>query len=268
MIGTLDDLHVMFDDEDGMTPFDEGVESLKQSLDIVEVQTCCRLVEDKQGGLLLLLTDEVGEFHTLVLTAGEGRGVLPQLDVSEPHFFQCLQSPDDGLGHLSCLLISLFPCLLEEVNGLRDGHVQHVVDVLPVKHHIEDVSLETVPVTSFTLQHEVGHELHLYRDHTGTLTLLAAAAFGVEREILGRESHLLRQRLLCIEVADGIIGLHIGGGVRTGRLADGVLVYELHMLHGVDVSTDAEVFARQVADFAEMTLEGGVEDAFDEARLA
>ena len=37
MVGTLDDLHVMLNDEDGVTTFDEGVEGLQQPLDIVEV---------------------------------------------------------------------------------------------------------------------------------------------------------------------------------------------------------------------------------------
>ena len=57
--------------------------------------------------------------------------------------------------------------------------------------HVEDVFLETMAVTGFTLQDEVGHELHLYRDDTGSLTLLTTTTLGVEREILWREAHLL-----------------------------------------------------------------------------
>ena len=91
-------------------------------------------------------------------------------------------------------------------------------------------------VAGLTLEHEVGHKLHLNRDHTGTFTLLAATALGVEREILRCEAHLLRQRLCCIEVTDGVVGLDVGGGIGTGGLANGVLVDELDMFDGVDIA--------------------------------
>ena len=58
--------------------------------------------------------------------------------------------------------------------------------------------LETVPVTGLTLEHEVGHELHLDGDDACALTLLTAATLGVEGEILRRESHLLGQGLFGI----------------------------------------------------------------------
>ena len=68
MVGTLDDLHVVLDDQDGMATFDESVERLQQTVDIMEVQTRGRLVEDEERGFLLLLSDEVGQFDALVLT--------------------------------------------------------------------------------------------------------------------------------------------------------------------------------------------------------
>ena len=117
MVGTLDDLHVMLDDEDGVAPFDEGIEGLEQPLDVMEVQTRRRLVEDEQRGLLLLLSDEIGEFHALVLTTGERGGVLAEFDIAESHLFESFQTLHDRLAHLSCLLVSLSPCLLKEVNG-------------------------------------------------------------------------------------------------------------------------------------------------------
>ena len=41
---------------------------MKQSLDIMEVQTSGRLVEDEEGRFLIFLTDEEGKFDTLVLS--------------------------------------------------------------------------------------------------------------------------------------------------------------------------------------------------------
>ena len=83
----------------------------------MEVETGRRFVEDEECRLLLLLSDEVGEFHTLVLTAGEGGGVLAEFDIAEPHLVKGFQSLDDRLAHLSGLLVSFSSCLLKEVNG-------------------------------------------------------------------------------------------------------------------------------------------------------
>ena len=47
MVGTFDDLHVMLDDKDGMPPFDECVEGMEQSLDVMEVKSCGGLVKYK-----------------------------------------------------------------------------------------------------------------------------------------------------------------------------------------------------------------------------
>ena len=60
MVGALDDFHVMLNDEDGMAALYQGIEGAEQALDIVEVQTRRGLVEDEEGGLLSLLTNEIG----------------------------------------------------------------------------------------------------------------------------------------------------------------------------------------------------------------
>ena len=61
MVSTLNNLHVMFDDQNGMSAFNEGIECLEQSLDVMEVETRSWFVEDKECGFLFLLSDEVGE---------------------------------------------------------------------------------------------------------------------------------------------------------------------------------------------------------------
>ena len=45
-------------------------------------------------------------------------------------------------------------------------------------------------MTSFALQNEVGHELHLYGYHASTFAFLASAAIGIERKELWGEPHL------------------------------------------------------------------------------
>ena len=68
MVSTFNDLHVMLDDYDGVSAFYQRVESVQQAADIVKVQSRGRLVKDEEGRLLSFLSDEIGQFHTLVLT--------------------------------------------------------------------------------------------------------------------------------------------------------------------------------------------------------
>ena len=97
----------------------------------------------------------------------------------------------------------------EELHGLVDGHLQDVVDALPLEFHLQCVRLEALAVARFAFQYQVGHELHFYRYRTFALTFLATAAFGVEREVAGGEAQLLGQRLVGKELADFIVSLHI-----------------------------------------------------------
>ena len=182
MVGALDDFHVVLNNQNGVASGYQGVEGIEQSLYVVEMQTCCRFVEDKQGGLLLLLSDEIGQFDALVLATGECRRALSHLDISQSDVLQGLQSAHNGF-----LLV-----FREELDSLADGHVQDVVNVLALELYIQNVVLEPLAVTSLALQHKVGHELHLNGYHARALTLVAASSVGIKREILAGESHLLR----------------------------------------------------------------------------
>ena len=214
------------------------------------MKACGGLVENEEGGVLAFQSDEIGQLHTLVLTTRECRRTLSHLDVAQSHVFKWLQLVDN-------LLLSAFA---KELDGFRDGHIQHVVDVLAVVFHVEDVALETLPVAGLALQFQVGHELHLHRDHACALAFLASSSVGVEREVLGRESHLLRECLLGKKLADGIVGFHVGGRVRARALSDGVLVYKLHMFHLLPVAFQCDVFTRSVGHFVQMAFQGRVED--------
>ena len=71
VVGTFDDIHVMLDDEDGVASFNECIEGIEESFDVVEMQTSGRLIEDEEGRLLFLLADEISQLDTLVLTTRE-----------------------------------------------------------------------------------------------------------------------------------------------------------------------------------------------------
>ena len=68
----LDDLHIMFNDNDARSIGNQRVERLQQFVHIVEMQPRGRLVEDEQGGAFHLSFDkEIGQLHALCLAARE-----------------------------------------------------------------------------------------------------------------------------------------------------------------------------------------------------
>ena len=97
-----------------------------------------------------------------------------------------------------------------EAHGLTKVFVR---SVLSCEANVQNVLLETLTVTRVAYKDEVGQELHLDGYFARALTLFASSAIGIEREILRREAHLLGQWLLGEELADGIVGPHIGGRV-------------------------------------------------------
>ncbi len=61
----------MLNDDDGMAARHQCVKGGEQALDVMKMETGGRFVKDKQGGVLSLLTDEICQFHPLILTTGE-----------------------------------------------------------------------------------------------------------------------------------------------------------------------------------------------------
>ena len=183
---------------------------------------------------------------------------MSQLDVSQSYGIKRPQL----VGNL------LFAILLKELDGFTYSHVQNVVDVLVVESHVEYFLLEASAVAGVTFQHEICHELHLYRYHSSTLALLTASALGVEREVLCRISLLLCQGLACEELAYGVISLDVSGRIGTCALAYRVLVDKFHVLHHLPVALERRVFARSVSSLVEVALQGRIQNALDERRLA
>lgn len=78
----------------------------------------------------------------------------------------------------------------------------------------------------------------------------------------------MREGLVGIEFADGIVGLDVGGGVGACALAYGILIDKLHMLDRLDVASERTVFTWSITHLTDMTFEGGIENTLDKTRLA
>ena len=52
MVGTFDDIHIVFDNNNGMSPVYQLIEWFEQRIDIMEVQSGSRLVKYEYGRIL------------------------------------------------------------------------------------------------------------------------------------------------------------------------------------------------------------------------
>lgn len=82
-VGAFDDVHVMFHDDDRVSPLDQRVECRQQLVDVVEMKSRRRFVEDEHhAALRAVLGQERRQLYALALAARQGRRGLAQLDVA------------------------------------------------------------------------------------------------------------------------------------------------------------------------------------------
>lgn len=94
-IGTFNHIHVVLDDNKRIASRNEPLQGVEKSVDIVEVQSGGRLVEDEKRAAGALLGEVVGEFDALVLATRESGRRLPEFDISETDILQRLETLDN-----------------------------------------------------------------------------------------------------------------------------------------------------------------------------
>ena len=83
-VGAFDDFHVVFDDDEGVAVFDEGVEGGHEFADVVEMESGGGLVENEEGvGGEVAFAEEAGEFDALGFSSTEGAAALAESNISE-----------------------------------------------------------------------------------------------------------------------------------------------------------------------------------------
>ena len=90
MVGALDDVQVVLDDEHGVAGIHQALEHLQQLAHVLEMQARGGLVQDVEGLAALALLQLAGQLHALGLAARERRGGLAQADIAEAHVEQRL----------------------------------------------------------------------------------------------------------------------------------------------------------------------------------
>ena len=91
IVSTLNDVEIVFDDDDRVTRIDKLVQDLDQAVDIRDVQAGGRLIEDIDSLPGVAAGQFIGQLDALRFAAGQRRGGLAQLDITEADFLQSLQ---------------------------------------------------------------------------------------------------------------------------------------------------------------------------------
>ena len=255
VVGHLDDVEVVLDDDDRVALVDQALEHAHQDADVLEVEPRGGLVEDVEGVARVALGELGGELHALALAAREGRGGLAQLDVAEADLLQHLYLVEDG-GHV-----------LKELYGAIDGHVEHIGDGLASVAHLEGLVIVPLATAYLAGDEHVGQEVHLHILVPVAKACLAATATDVEGEAAGLVAAYLGFGEGDEEVADIAEHARIGGGVGAWRAPQRGLVYGDDLVDMLE-PLDALVGQRLAQRAVEVPGEDGLQGVVDERRLA
>ena len=192
----------------------------------------------------------LGELDALGFAAGEGGGLLADVDVAEADLFERVE------------LVAHHRHGGEEIDAFFDGHVEHIGDGLALEGDIERFAVVALAVADVAGDVDIGQEVHLDLDDAIALAGFAAAALDVEREAAGLVAARLGFRQAGEPVADRREGAGVGGGVGARGAADRRLV-DVDDLVDEFEALDAVMLGRMLAR-AHDAARGGGEQGFDE----
>ena len=169
-----------------------------------------------------------GQLHALRLAARKRRRRLPQPQITEPDLIQHRQ------------LFQQLGLPGKEAQRLLHRHLQHVVNVLALVLHVENLCLVARAVAVLAGQLHVGQELHLHRHRAVALAGVAAPARHVERKMPRREREPLGLGLRGKQLAHQIESLDVGDGIRARRATDRRLIHQHHVVQPLHAAQRSE----------------------------
>ena len=209
VVGKLDDIEVVLDDDDGIAAIDEFLQHIHQDADVLEMQTRGGLVEDIERLSRIALGEFGGEFYTLALTAREGGGGLSEFDIAKSHILNGLDLTED-VGHV-----------LEELYGLVDGHVEYIGYRFAFIAYLQGLTVVTLAVTGLARHLDIGQEVHLDGFVAIAATGLTAASLHIEGEAAWLVASDLGFRQIDEQRTDVGEDACVGGWIRARCASDG-----------------------------------------------
>ena len=156
---------------------------------------------------------------------------------------------------------------IEQFEGLRYAHVQHVCDGLAFVLDLQGFIVETLSLALIAHDVHIREEVHGDLDETVALACLAPAALDVEAEPAGLVPPQLGVGQHGEDLADEREDAGVGGRVRPGRPSDGALVHIDYPVDELDPGNGFHVVGH-CTGAGKRLGEIGIECIDDEARLA
>jgi hypothetical protein len=207
-------MQIVFDDDDRMADFDEGVDAVDEFYDVGRVEAGGGFIEEEEGAAGAFDGELFGEFEALGFAAAEGVRGLAEAEVVEADVEQAFEA---GLEFLLAA---------EETERFERGEVEDFGDVAAAVFHVEHFASIAATGALGATHEDVGHELHIDLQIASPLARLAPAACDVEAEVAGSVAAHLGVGLIREERADRIESLDIRDWIRSRRTTDGGLIDE------------------------------------------
>src|SRR6267142_2191647 len=167
-VGRFHDVEIVLDDDDRISLVHQSMQHFQQQPHVLEVQARRGLVEDIQSASRVALGELRRKLDALRLPARERRRRLSEMDVSQTYVVEQLEfRPDTRL-------------MLEKVERVGDGQIEHVGDRLSFIAHLERLAVVAPPLADFARNVDVGEEMHFDLHQAVALTRLAPPPFHIE----------------------------------------------------------------------------------------
>ena len=213
------------------------MEDFEELAHVVEVKAGGGLVEQVESAAGLALGKLAGQLHALRFAAGERGGALAEMYIAEADI-------DEGLQ-----LLANVGHVCEDGERVFDGEVEHVGDGVALEFYGQRFLVVAAAVADFTLNIDVGHEVHFNAPLAVALAGFAASTGDVKAESAGLVAAFARLGQHGEEIADGREDLCVGGRIGARGAADGRLVdtHDLvELLRAGERFMNAGLFARAV----------------------
>ena len=211
----------MFDDDDRVPTGSELEEDVDEHLDVSEGEARRGLIQDVDGVPMRGAPEFTRQFHSLGLTARECRRRLTKPNVPQAHLMERAEGPVD------------LPMVFEEWKGLIDGHLEDVMDRLPLPFHFEGLSIVTGALADVAGDPDIREEVHLQLDRSSPAAGLTTTSSHVEREAPRGIATLLRDRGVGEQFPDLVEDLRVRRWIGPRGAADGALIHDDGLIHHV-----------------------------------
>src|SRR5208283_3839628 len=160
-----------------------------------------------------------GKFEALRFAAGKRGGGLAEAEVAKTNLVEDAKFRDD------------FGDIHEEGQGFAHGHIENIMDIPAVVANVKNAALEALAAAFLADQLNVGQELHFNGDGAIALASFATSPGDIKGKMAGGVAAALGVGRTGEDVADGVEGFEVGGGIGARSAANRRLIHDDEVLN-------------------------------------